>query len=419
MNERILQSALVSSFMNGGVMETSVPFKRVERRMRKRVQKGTGLKTTEVESALKDGVPLLLSGMRYIAFLGTEKSLSRGAVKALSRNIDKKTNSPKKTRGTVYRRNSTVVERRRQNSKWRTGQAAINEKRRSRDVLITPYEKWKIGEADKLIRIKQENKETIDKKRVRRALKKQELPSEITIFIDMLSKITESNGIANGDELKRRLTENIRNSKPLPIFFIWGPPYVGQGEQNIFLETTSPERIMATWVEDVLGTLKQAGISIRPFLLYADVYGKVINGIPEKQVDSYGQTLKTRFEEVADFIPWSELIQENSIRYKQIKQTTKTEVSAQDIERATAVQRKLGRIITPDTAFQLALQYKIERLVEGALLYEGCRWSGERIENIIKLGTAASRKRNDEPYEQNLPRFYIKNMPRAPWSKSR
>lgn len=94
-------------------------------------------------------------------------------------------------------------------------------------------------------------------------------------------------------------------------------------------------------------------------------------------------------------------------------------VSDENIHNATQVQAKLGRSITQAVARSLALQYKKERLAEGLLLTKGFWLNGERVDNVIKLATAPSRFRNDEPYEEDLPRMYIKNMTRAAWNRPR
>lgn len=235
----------------------------------------------------------------------------------------------------------------------------------------------------------------------------------------LIKKLSERKGVANEEEMRERLRKNITSGIPQIILAIWGPPYEAQGYQDVF-NTESPEERMAT---SILGVVEQlsVGIETRLVILYADRYGTDINGIPLDQVEQYGRQIEARFRRKADFICWSELIEENRSEYDDTGNRFPEQMFepiTEEINRAMIMQRKIGNSVTEDQARVLAMIYRRERIIEGEILQKGFLWRGNTYDDIIKLGTAPSRV-NDDPYEQNLPRFYVSGMPRGAWNSLR
>lgn len=245
------------------------------------------------------------------------------------------------------------------------------------------------------------------------------ITSRIESSLSFIKKVSERRGVANEAEISNRLKTNIELGCPQTILAIWGPPYEGQGNQNVF-DSKSPEEKMARSIIDVVNQLSTI-IETRLLILYADYYGTGVNNIPRDEVENYGQQIKRRFEGAGEFISWSQLKKENSIEYESLRDSLPEAVIEPDedeIRRAIIMQDKLGYTVTDEQATELAIAYKRERIVEGIMLKEGFFCRGNLYNNIIKLGTAPSRT-NDEPYEPELPRFYVSGMPRAAWNTAR
>lgn len=237
--------------------------------------------------------------------------------------------------------------------------------------------------------------------------------------LSLIKKLSERHGISDENEILNRLKANIESSRPQMILAIWGPPYERQGYQKVF-NIESPEEKMARSIIDVVSSLSST-TETELLILYADYYGTDINGIPRDEVENYGQQIRWRFEDFGEFICWSQLKEEKLTRYESLRDSlsgTIVEPDEDEVERALIMQNKLGNAITRERAIELAKMYRTERIIEGILLQEGFFWRDKYYNNIIKLGTAPSRA-NDEPYESQLPRFYVSGMPRAAWNTPR
>jgi hypothetical protein len=309
------------------------------------------------------------------------------------------------------------------------------EAKRKSIVRLIPYEVW-LGEFEQTKSVERQTKiAEIQGKKVKRSydavfaqemkkrLEKQLNAEEVitTAFMAKVETLVEKNGVARTPELYNQVLRSVNENKALPILFVWGPPYEGQGENTTLFEESTPESEMAQQIEKVIFDLS-VGINIRPILIFADSYGIEINGMHPNVVQTYLNTLRKRFCSFTEVIPWSFVRAENREDYENFVAEAMRQnitVSDENIHNATQVQAKLGRSITQAVARSLALQYKKERLAEGLLLTKGFWLNGERVDNVIKLATAPSRFRNDEPYEEDLPRMYIKNMTRAAWNRPR
>ncbi len=436
----IYERAVISAFqpqIEQGLSQPVAQLKSIERRMRNLSER-----TQEPSPSLESLITSLVSGIvvqigpeQFVAQLTElEDKAKAGLMKRLARTVDKKTRNPKTSRGTIWRRNSTVKERRRISPEWASGSTARTEARRMSRVSLTPYQLWQTKqeqvkiierqEAIERIRGKKEkrNYKKLEEQEFQRRLELQQTPEELlaTVFVEKLKEMCEKNGIACENELFVRVVDSLKRNQAVPILFIWGPPYEGQSTDENLFDFPTPEAKMSDEIEDTLNSLNDI-LPIQPILLFADTYGTEINGMDRGDVNQYFSSLQQRFLEQAAVLSWSQVINSNGDRYDQLKRqiTGQVIVSQENVENAKIIQNKLGQSINNDTAEQLAILYKTERLTEAQLLTEGFRIGEVEIRNIIKLATAPNRQRNDEPYERDLPRFYVKNMTRAAWNKPR
>src|SRR5690349_4507645 len=99
--ERLTQRAVISAFQNQidkNIVEPNVQLKTILRRMNERdPQEDERIPTAEkVLQELSQGVEVLINGDEYVAVLESiEDKPSGGLIKQLSREIDKRTRSPK------------------------------------------------------------------------------------------------------------------------------------------------------------------------------------------------------------------------------------------------------------------------------------------------------------------------------------
>lgn len=438
MKETLYSRSVLSAFQDQldlGVSQPELQLKAIERRMRQLVSDEDGT-FSQLSGLLLQGILVRFEGQDYVAQVDELQTLPTGGlVKKLSRSVDKKTRNPKTSRGTVWRRNSAVKERRRLLPNWKSGSTAILAAKRNSIVQLVPLELWTAEKEAEQKKDQVQRVSVIREKQVKRNQKQillaeyervlqqeksqaEKLADEIIIS---LTNLAEKRGLANPEELYRRLVRSIESKKPLPLLFVWGPPYEGQGCDNNLFNTDTPEAKMADEIETVMQELSLMGLDVQPILLYADTYGTDINGLSQQEVTSYYQSLQKRFAKVSLVMSWSEVKVCNQQRYKQLAELVEQQeiTSEKTINNAKIVQDKLGVIISRQTAIQLASLYIKERSIEGTMLNEGFMFRGQKIEDIIKLGTAPTRFANDEPYESDLPRIYIKNMTRAAWNTAR
>lgn len=247
------------------------------------------------------------------------------------------------------------------------------------------------------------------------------IPYVVTKIIDSFKRRSEKNGVTNEEELAKRLSRNFLKQKDQPFLFVWGPPYQRQEPNEKLFSSSSPEGILKTQIKAFLQKITTPGLQIKPILLYADSYGTTINGLPTTLVDNYGNALRAEFSSDALFVPWSKVKAENNTRYTQLQLDVASQFipSQKEIIQAANIAQTLGKILSPPEIILAAKQYGVERTIEGIMLSEGFNYRGNRIDGIIKLGTAPSREKNDDPYESTLPRIYLKNSMRAPWNRKR
>ena len=234
----------------------------------------------------------------------------------------------------------------------------------------------------------------------------------ITVF-NLIKKISDE--ISNPKELLNRLRDNAKLGKPQFIIVVWGPPYVGQAQSKIF-EKTTPEKQTAKAIGQVMEQLTQyTEMEMQLLVIYADYYGTEINKLPTDEVTAYGKQLKEYFESLGGiFTTWSEIKRKNDIS----DTPPTTDPSGQAVRNAFIIQKKLGRYPSQRQAQKLATAYEAERQKEGKVLAGSFLVEGRLVTNVIKLSIAPG-SANDDPYEKELPRFYVKGMLRAPWNKER
>ncbi len=434
--ERAVASVLQTQ-VDQGIDEPRTQLKTIERRMRVLQEEDEKPSISALVAILTQGLMIKINYQEYVAELSALLTKpERGLIKRLSRTVDKKTKNPKTSQGTIWRRNSVVQERRRQSPNWSNGTTAQREAAAKSIVSLVPLDIW-LGQKSQAGKTSNDNKKSvIQEKRTQRGYKKA-LEAEFikrmekeqnfeewctSELMEKLSLMTERQGVAQQNELSQRVLTCIKNNQPIPIIFVWGPPYEGQGQQDIFSSKNSPESRMANEIEATISNLGSVGVQLQPILLYADVYGTEINQISSQEVNTYFSRLKERFSTFAIPLSWSEVRENNFEQYSTYKTNfieSISDVSDESVRNSMMIQEKLGRSLTLPRARELALKYKIERLTEGKILNEGFIIDSLEYKNLIKMGTAPSREKNDEPYEPNLPRFYIKNMTRASWNKPR
>ena len=438
----IYERAIISTFqgqVEQGLELPTAQLKTIERRAQV-ISEQSDEKRPSFEALIKvltEGLLVQIGIDQYVAQL-TELQIEAqgGLVNRLSRQVDKKTKNPKSSRGTVWRRNSTVKERRRLSPEWLDGSTARTESKRKSKVELTPYSIWvSKQEKAKSLERKQELEQIQGKQEKRNYKRLLELEFQKRMeteqtreellagkLLEKLRSITERNGIAESGELFQRVVCSLTENLPLPILFVWGPPYEGQADDDELFTSETPESKMTADIEEILCAVRDVGVRLEPILLFADVYGSEINGMGQQSIDQYFCQLKARFSDEAAVLSWSQVRESNWTRYNELKTQfalQQNEVSDESALNASMIQLKLGRKITFPEAQKLALLYKIERLTEGKMLTEGFQIGDTKVKNIIKLATAPSRQRNDDPYEPELPRFYVKNMARAAWNKPR
>lgn len=234
----------------------------------------------------------------------------------------------------------------------------------------------------------------------------------------LIKKLSESSGVVNQAEIRERLKTNIEKDQTQILLAIWGPPYERQGNDKIF-DSGSPEEEMAQALINVVNRVNKL-VKTKLVILYADFYGTEINNMDRETVSKYGKQIRKRFAD-AEFICWSKLRRENSPNYQfyleQLENST-SRPTKEEVKRALIMQNKIGKTPTLQQAEAAAKKYKQERTIEGRILTAGFVWNNQQYDNIIKIGTAPS-KDNDNPYEPQLPRFYVAGMPRAAWNTPR
>lgn len=438
MEETIYSRAVMSAFqdqLEKGVIKPNAQLKVVERRMRQ-LPSEEDSSFSQLVALLVQGILVKYDGQNYVAQVNKlQTEPSGGLTKRLSRTVDKKTRNPKTSKGTVWRRNSVVKERRRPLPSWRSSQIAQLAAKRKSEVQLMPFKDWTAEQEaqDSLEReqkvnlvirkqIKRNRKRTLIEEYERRMqLEKTDSEQLADGVMEFLYEIAEKRGIANEPELYQRVLCSIENNQPLPLLFVWGPPYEGQAlDQDIFT-TATPEAKMADEIEVVITDIRSLGLEVQSILLFADIYGTEINGLSQQEVTAYYQSLQIRFQNTSQITTWSDVIAENQQRYAQIEQQVLPNLQASNkiAQNAQIIQAKLGTIVTGREATRLGEKYVKERIIEGTLLNEGFVLNGRQIRNVVKLGTAPTRFRNDEPYEVDLPRIYVKNMTRAAWNTAR
>lgn len=437
MSETVYSRAVLSAFqdqLEARIANPQLQLKTIERRMRQLPSDETN-GFNQLLAVLLQGLCIKFDEREYVTQMDELVTTPTGGlVKRLSRSVDKKTRNPKSTRGTIWRRNSTVKERRCQLPNWRSGTTAQLEAKRKSVVKLIPKEVWLAEKETQAqtekqimlvgIRNKQEKRTQKQaliaeyEKRMELLKSEQEQCAEAVMVV--LTRLAEKQGLAQKPKIFSRILSSLENNRPLPLLFVWGPPYEQQGfNQNLFSSNT-PEEKMANEIESFFSELLSLGLNLQPILLFADVYGTKINGLNCEEVDAYYQQLKSRFN-YALVTQWSEIIAANQQRYNQLEQQAVEEIVVPEkaVANAQIVQAKLGSQINLQEARKLATMYVKERIIEGLLLEEGFILRDQKITNCIKLGTAPTRFRNDEPYETDLPRIYIKNMTRAAWNAAR
>lgn len=421
MSENIYQRATLSVFesnLRRGI-DGPVTFLELERRGK---QLSEEYSRKEYANLLKDGIAIGVLGSNFVAQISEEVELKGGIIKWLSR-LTAKTTSPKSGRKTVYRKDSTVIERSRQPDNWRTGSKAEEQKLLQRTVSFTPLEEWLENQSQNKKILKKEERDRIAMKRnsrVAKAMSQWENNSNNEYIarsvIQKVVQISEKNGVRNIDQLETMLMNNLNKGISQPIIFIWGPPYENQGKkQNSFIKG-QPEYKMLLDIENVLDILEETGLQTKPILIYADLYGSQINGIPQAELINYLEEIVKNSPINFIITSISEILLQNNL--DNFYSSDDSSPSIEETRSAKKIQLKLGRNISDKEAFLLASIYRTARLNEGRLLSEGFYLNGERIEDVIKLATA-SNKEKDDPYEPNLPRFYVKKMYRAAWNKPR
>lgn len=423
MNETInlSKSATVSAFQNQidrGFITPQVQFIEIWRRAKER---GSD-KILSLENQLTKGLVIGINGLKYIAEVNINCDV-KIPIKKLSRTVNKSTKSPKTSRGTIYRRNSTTIERRVPAKNWADGQKAKEQTIFRQKVFLIPFNLWAKRQEELKQKFRKEEGQRIAVKRDSRVAKamsqwKGESTNELLVksIMNLIESISEKNGIRNNDEMQRRLTNNLDNNLPQSLVFIWGPPYERQGITRNAFAKNQPEIKMLQDIVAVIDSLEKTVLQILPILIYADIYGAQINGISDIEVQNYLEDIKQNVPDRFCVIQYSEILNQNSNLERFILENVTP--NAAEIRSATKIQSKLGRNLSPAKASELALIYKKTRLYEGQLLTNGFTINGVTVDNIIKLATAPS-KEKDDPYEPELPRFYVKNMIRAAWNKSR
>lgn len=441
-NNQVVRQTLKNVFgpfseVSEALTDTPVMFKEITREAR-RVASALdreALKDAEVLQLLQQGVQVDFRSGNYITTLSEPQYLKGGIIKKLANTVDKRTKSPKTTRGTIYRRNSTVIERRRAAINWKTGDFARSEQRNRRKIGLIPLDQWEMNKERKRL----QKRTSIDdirfergEKAAREQIANDELIKRFELYdpeslltsevIRLIQQSAEKNGVANREELERRLLNNCKSKRPQSIIFIWGPPYEGQGLRTDSF-TNQPEQQTLGSIAFFMKQLAKKGLPTQPILLYADTYGTDINGIPQDQVDNYFNQIRAALSPGFATLRWSQVKLQNNAFYNLMRLQLEKEFiipSEKEIENAKRTQQKIGRNnLTLDAICGLARAYKMERIIEGRLLTRGFSYDGQSINCLIKLGTAPSRQNNDDPYEPELPRFYLAGMPRAPWNKPR
>ena len=91
-------------------------------------------------------------------------------------------------------------------------------------------------------------------------------------------------------------------------------------------------------------------------------------------------------------------------------------MTQKQLRTAQVICNNFKKLYTPESLRQSVIAYKRERSIEGQLLSNPFTIDGQTLSDVIKIGTAPSRIRNDEPYELSLPRLYFKDILRAAWN---
>lgn len=420
--KELLQSAVVSAFSRQVNLSYLDPNANLQVQLLEIYRRSLLRSVKNIVSALTEGVIVNINGQLFVTeFVDGDRVNERA--KKFQRVLHIYTKSPKTSQATIFRRNSSVIEKRVPVRDWRSTQRAKEEKQLRQRVALIPYKVWQEKQRKRKNEERNRLKLEIDR---RRGLKAGNTGTEVKssgqMLIDLINSVSERNGVVNPKEMASRINVNLNNGTPQPIIFIWGPPYEGQGQRGDSFSTDKPEKEMLDLILNFFKKAKETGVNILPILIYADTYGAEINGIPEDEVHEYYNEICEKLPKGIVAIPVSKLMSENSSRHEDfVKSLTSKKLdnpNRGEIQSARKIQVKLGRNPSSQEIEELARQYRLLRFIEGEMLTEGFHYGGVYYRNVIKLATAPD-KRNDDPYEPRLPRFYIKGMPRAPWNKPR
>jgi hypothetical protein len=209
----------------------------------------------------------------------------------------------------------------------------------------------------------------------------------------------------NPEEILVKLWEKSVSGEELFLFTPWGPRY-GYETRGTEIEPGDKEDVALEELAKTTSDIRKAGFSVTNLLMYADLYGTEVNGLPVDVVRAYGQSLKkAATNRLQDPLvkPWSAIRMDAQTMYAalcaQISEMFGTYVSEGTFEKMV----KVGERFNPGSGRESSRKYCIERVVEARMI--------DLLYDPIKASMVIPEK---DELDGSLKRVYVINN-RAPW----
>ncbi|MBT3406323.1 hypothetical protein HN419_04085 [Candidatus Woesearchaeota archaeon] len=209
----------------------------------------------------------------------------------------------------------------------------------------------------------------------------------------------------NPEEIVVKLWEKFVSGDELFLFTPWGPRY-GYETRGTEIKENDAETKALEELAEVTKGIRDTGMNVTNLLMYADLYGTDVNGLPVNVVRAYGQSLKqTAVDRLQDPLvkPWSVIRSGAQDMYDalcaQVSEMFGTYVSEGTFEKMV----KVGERFNPGSGRESSRKYCIERVVEARMI--------DLLYDPIKASMVIPEK---DELDGSLKRVYVINN-RAPW----
>jgi hypothetical protein len=187
------------------------------------------------------------------------------------------------------------------------------------------------------------------------------------------------------------------------LFSPWGPRY-SYKSRGTEIRAGDPEIDTLEEMGEVIEAVREAGISPTLYIMFADLYGTEINGLPEQAVEDYFRSLKETTEGIVDdcqVTRWSDI--RKASRYEELKEEIERDFYYFIGPRTMRGMIRVSANFNPKDPEGAAKRYGVERVAEAIIIDE---WL-----EPIKLSLVRKEK---DVLDDPLPRIYVIRN-RGPW----